>query len=173
MEPAHEYSIEDWLVHSTFGIGQIVGVEEKDISGARVQYFRIQTADSTYWIPVNRMDNQDLRPVSSTAEIQMVIAILLRPPEAMSTNHLLRKNDIQRVLLLNTLTDSARLMRDLRARQQERGTLNLEELYAFRALKQRLIDEWVVVTGEKAKQVDAKIDDLLNTYHASAENDES
>lgn len=171
MEPANEYSVEDWLVHSVFGIGQITGVEEKGISGAKVQYFRIQTADSTFWIPVDRADNQDLRPVSNMAEIQRVIRILLGPPEALSTKHQMRRNDIQRVLLLNTPADSARLIRDLRARQLQRGTLSLEELYALRALKQRLVEEWVVVTGEQAEQVVAKIDDLLNIYHASVEKD--
>jgi RNA polymerase-interacting CarD/CdnL/TRCF family regulator len=171
MKPSHEYSVEDWLVHAAFGMGQITGIEEKGISGENVQYFRIQTADSTYWIPVDRMDNQDLRPVSSTAEIQVIIAILLGPPQAMATKHQIRKNDIQRVLLLNSPADSARLIRDLRARQRERGELNMDELNAMRALKQRLVEEWVFVTGEHAEQVDAKIDDLLNAYHPPAEND--
>jgi RNA polymerase-interacting CarD/CdnL/TRCF family regulator len=171
MEPAHQYSVEDWLVHSAFGIGQIIGVEEKSISGAKVQYFKIKTADSTYWMPVDRMDSEDLRPVSGTADIEGVIAILLGPPEAMAQKHLVRKNDIQRLTLLNTPADTARLIRDLRAHQRARGTLNLEELYAFRALKQRLVEEWVVVTGEQAEQVDARIDDLLNGDHPSAEDD--
>ena len=171
MEPSHEYSVEDWLVHAVFGIGQITAVEEKGISGANVAYFRIQTADSTFWIPVDRMENQDLRPLFSKAEIQIVIAILLTPPEAMSSNHQMRKNDIHRVLLLNAPADSARLIRDLRARQRERGELNLEEHNALRALKQRLVDEWAMVTGEQADQVTSRIDDLLNTPHEPGQNE--
>jgi RNA polymerase-interacting CarD/CdnL/TRCF family regulator len=161
MEYSHEYAIDDWLVHATFGIGQITGVEEKGISGENVHYFKIQTADSTFWIPVDRMDGQELRPVASAADIQMAVAILLKPPQAMSSNHLVRKNDIQRVLLLNTLADSARLIRDLRARQRERGELHITEMNTLRSLKQRLLEEWIVATGERTEKVAAKIDELL------------
>jgi CarD family transcriptional regulator len=161
MESSHEYTVDDWLVHATFGIGQIKGIEEKGISGANVHYFKIQTADSTFWVPVDRSDGQELRPVSSAAEIQMAVAILLKPPQAMSSNHLVRKNDIQRVLLLNTLADSARLIRDLRARQRERGELHITEMNILRSLKQRLLEEWIVATGEQTEKVAAKIDELL------------
>lgn len=163
MDSSHVYSVEEWLVHSVFGVGQIVGVEEKGISGEGVQYFRIQTADSTFWIPVDRMDGQELRPLSSAEEIEVVIDILQRPPKAMRSKHQMRRDDIRRVLLLNKPDDTARLLRDLRARQRERGELNMEELNSLRSLKQRLVDEWVAVTGESADTIAETIDELLNS----------
>ena len=90
----------------------------------------------------------------------------------MSPNYKMRQIRIRRVQEQNTPRAVARLVRDLKALQRAKGPLNQAERSAFRNLRQRLVEEWVVVTGEKAKQVDAKIDDLLNTYHASAENDE-
>lgn len=171
MASSHEYSVKDWLVHSAFGIGQIIGVEEKSISGTNVRYFRVRATNSTFWIPIDRMDGQELRPLSNAAEIEKVIAILLRPPKAMSPNHQLRRNEIQRVLLLRSPIDSARLIRDLRARQRERGGLNLEELNAMRSLKERLVEEWVLVTGEQAEAVASEIDDLLDSPQSPAEDD--
>ncbi|MFN2138214.1 MAG: CarD family transcriptional regulator [Candidatus Promineifilaceae bacterium] len=168
MESSHEYLIDDWLVHAAFGIGQIVGIEEKGISGTSVAYFKIRTTDSTFWVPVDRMDGEEMRPLFGIADIQLVIAALLRPPRAMPSNSQMRKNEIQRVLLLNSPVDSARLVRDLRARQRERGSLNLEELNAMRSLKRRLVEEWGMVTGSSADTIDSEIDDLLNARQPPA-----
>ena len=169
MESSHAYSVEDWLVHAFLGIGQIKAIELKNISGENVQYYRIKTTDSTFWIPVDRMDSQELRPLSTPVEIQLATAILLRPPKAMSSDHKMRKNDIRRVQLKNSLEDIARLIRDLRARQLERGELALEELNAMRALKQRLVEEWSVITGEKTDNIASTVEKLLNDQNLAAD----
>ena len=162
MEPSHAYSEEDWLVHTFYGIGQIKGVEVKRISGEKVSYFRIQTTDSTFWMPVDQMDSEVLRPLSSLEEIQLAIATLQRPPKSMSSDHNARKNRIRRVQLQNTPEDTARLIRDLRARQRDRGELNLEESSAIRTLKQRLVEEWSLVMDKKSEKVASRLDDLLD-----------
>ena len=87
----------------------------------------------------------------------------------MSSDHKMRKNDIRRVQQNNTLEDIARLIRDLRARQRERGELALEELNAMRALKQRLVEEWAIITGEKTDKIASKLEDLLNDQQPPAD----
>ena len=162
MESPHTYSIEDWIVHNVFGIGQIMSVEVKSISGAKVQYFRIQTKDSTFWIPIDRMNSAEMRPLSTKVEIQSVIAVLHRPSRAMSSDYKKRDNAIRCVRRENKLEDIARLIRDLRARQLERGELNLDELKAMRASKQQLVEEWSIVTGERKDKVASRLDELVN-----------
>ena len=156
------YSEEDWLAHSYYGIGQIKGIEAKGISGASVDYFRIQTSDSTFWVPVDRMASEKIRPVSTLEEFHLAIAILQRPPKEMSPDHKVRKTRIQRVQLQNTLEDIARLIRDLRARQRDKGKYSLNENDAVRTLRQRLADEWSVITGKNVKNVTSSIDALLD-----------
>lgn len=62
MNASHIYAVADWFEHTYYGIGQIKGIEAKDISGASVDYFWIQTTDSTFWVPVDRMDSEKNRP---------------------------------------------------------------------------------------------------------------
>ena len=162
MNASHIYAEEDWLAHSYYGIGQIKGIEVKNISGASVDYFRIQTTGSTFWVPVDRMDSEKMRPVSTLEEFRLAIAILQRPPKEMSPDHQVRKTRIQRVQLQNTLEDIARLIRDLRARQRDRGKYNLGENNAVRTFKQRLVDEWSVVTGKNVESVTSSLDTLLD-----------
>ena len=132
MKSSHAYSEQDWLVHTHYGIGQIKGIEVKGISGTQVSYFRIETADSTFWVPVDQMDSEKMRPLSTPEEIQLAIAVLQRPPQEMSSDHNARKNRIRAVNLQNSPEDIARLIRDLRGRQIIRGELNLEESSAIR-----------------------------------------
>lgn len=168
MDQTIAYTKKDWLVHTHYGIGQIKAIEEKGISGANVRYFRIETTDSTYWMPIDQMDSEKIRPLSSPEEIQLVIAVLSRPPQEMSADHNARKNRIRSVNLQNTPEGTARLIRDLRARQQKRGELSMEETSAIRSLKQKLVEEWSLVTGKNAEKIASKLDDLLNNHHLPA-----
>lgn len=162
MESSHTYTEKSWLVHAHYGIGQIAGIEVKSISGKKVQYYRIRTTDSTFWVPVNQMDGEIMRPLSTPEEIQLAVTILQKPPKEMSADHNTRKNRIRRVQLQNIPEDIARLIRDLRARQRSKGVYNLEERNAMRSLKQRLVEEWAIVTGKKTEKIAARLDDLLD-----------
>ena len=162
MNASHIYAEEDWLAHSYYGIGQIKGIEVKNISGASVDYFRIQTTGSTFWVPVDRMDSEKMRPVSTLEEFRLAIAILQRPPKEMSPDHQVRKTRIQRVQLQNMPQDIARLIRDLRARQRDKGKYSLNENDAVRTLRQRLADEWSVITGRNVENVTSIFDSLLD-----------
>jgi CarD family transcriptional regulator, regulator of rRNA transcription len=156
------YDVGDWLVHTSYGIGQIKAVEVKDISGEKVSYFRIETVDSTFWVPVNRTDGDELRPLSSPEEVSEAAAILLRPPRTMSSDHKVRNNNIRSVTAENNFDDIARMVRDLQGRQRNRGESNYQERNAMRALKQQLVEEWALVTGEDEDTVARRIDALLN-----------
>jgi hypothetical protein len=87
----------------------------------------------------------------------------------MSDNYKTRQSRIQRVQTRNTPRATARLIRDLRARQREKGALNKTERSAFRTLKERLVEEWAIVSGTKAEKVTSKLNNLLNPHQASAD----
>ena len=169
MEEIREYSKGDWIVHSHYGIGQIKGIDKKGISGEETRYYRIQTTDSTFWMPVDQMDSEILRPLSSPAEIQKAVAALQKPAKEMSSNYKTRQSRIRDVQDRNTPRAIARLIRDLRARQREKGALNKTERSAFRTLKQRLVEEWAIVTDAKSEKIASKLDNLLNPNATAAE----
>jgi RNA polymerase-interacting CarD/CdnL/TRCF family regulator len=165
MDSSRAYSKEDWLVHAHYGTGQIKDIEVKRISGENVRYFRIQANDCTYWMPVTKMDRLIIRPISSLEEIRLVVVILQRPPKEMSPDHNMRKNRIRSVQLQNVPEDIARLVRDLQARRRDKGKYNTDEYKIIRTLKQRLVDEWSIVTGENENKVKSNLDALINRQH--------
>jgi RNA polymerase-interacting CarD/CdnL/TRCF family regulator len=168
-EETRTYAAEDWIVHSQFGIGQIKGVDVKGISGEETSYFRIKTTDSTFWMPVDQMDSEVLRPLSTPEDIQQAITVLKNPPEEMSSNYKIRQIRIRQARIRNTPKAIARLIRDLKALQREKGILNSTERSAFRTLKQRLVEEWSLVTGIKTDKIALKLENLLNRRQPAAE----
>ncbi len=162
MEETRAYSKGDWIVHSLYGIGQIKGVDTKGISGEKTHYYRIQTTDSTFWVPVDQMDSEVLRPLSTPEEIQQAIAALQKPAKEMPPNYKTRQSRIQRVRDRNTPRAIARLIRDLRAYKRKKGALNKTERSAYRTLRERLVKEWAIVAGTEAEKITPKLDRLLD-----------
>ncbi|MCP4415538.1 MAG: hypothetical protein GY805_02880 [Chloroflexi bacterium] len=162
MEEIYTYSEGEWIVHSRYGIGKIEGVDVKEISGEKTSYFRISTTDSIFWMPMEQMDSDILRPLSTPEEIQQAIVALQKPAEEMSANFQIRQNRIQDTQILNTPKAIARLVRDLRARRRDKGGLNSTERTAFRTLKQRLVEEWAIVTGAKTEKIESKLNNLID-----------
>ncbi|MEM7119533.1 MAG: CarD family transcriptional regulator [Chloroflexota bacterium] len=156
---------EKWVVHAQYGIGQIKGVDEKEISGEKAQYYRVKTKNSTFWVPTNQINNEMLRPLSAPEDIQEAIDILQKSPKSMSPNAKIRQTRIRETRQRNTPQAIARLIRDLRELQREKTILNQNERSALQNLKQRLAEEWAVVVGLKAEQAAVKLDALLNVRH--------
>lgn len=169
MAESHSFSKGDWIVHSHYGTGQIKGIDTRSISGEDTKYFRIKTSDSTFWIPVDQMDSEVLRPLSTPEEIDQAIATLQKPPEQMSSNHKVRQSRIRQARIHNTPQAIAQIIRDLRAYRRKKGVLNETERNAFQVLKQRLVEEWALVTGTKTERVASKLDTLLEPQQASTD----
>ncbi|KAA3661485.1 MAG: hypothetical protein DWQ04_16345 [Chloroflexi bacterium] len=164
MTESQSYSVGDWIVHSQYGIGQLKGVDVKGISGEEINYYRVQTADSTFWVPFDQMDGDKLRPVSTTEEIQLAIDALQKPPQEMSSNFKIRQIRIKEALVGNTPQASAGIIRDLRALQRKKGILNQSERDALRIIKQRLVDEWAIVSDVNTNEVMLKVESLLESH---------
>lgn len=161
MQELQVYSEGDWIVHAHYGMGQIKDIEVKGISGEEKDYFRVETTNSTFWMPVEQEDSELVRPVSTFEEIQEAVAVLKNDPREMSSNYKTRQSRIQEAKARNTPKTIARLIRDLRARKRAKGMLNGNERSAFNSLKQRLTEEWAIVAGVKTKQVEATLNNLL------------
>ena len=156
------FNSQDWIVHRHFGIGQIQCIEVKKISGEAQSYYRADSSDGTFWIPVDQIEGELIRPLATPDELQEAVDALARPPRAMQQNHILRNSRIQTVRQHNTPLAIARLIRDLRARRRERGDLNRAERSALKILSRRLINEWSLVRGIERDTVEERLERLLD-----------
>lgn len=154
--------INAWVVHRQFGIGRIIEIEEKSISGAETPYYRIEGVDHTiYWVPVEDVDCEQLRPLAELDELQEALDILYKPAKKMAKNHKTRKSRIKDVRLRNSPLAMARIIRDLRARRYKQKILNQTERQALENFTHRLAQEWALVTGKDPEEAGAAFERLL------------
>ena len=91
------YSSGDWIVHRHHGVGQIKGTEVMNIGGSKSEYYKVQTDDSTFWLPLEKLDADLLRPLSSPAEMQEALDVIGLSPQEMNANPTDRKIQISKI----------------------------------------------------------------------------
>jgi RNA polymerase-interacting CarD/CdnL/TRCF family regulator len=156
------YTPGDWISHCYHGIGQIEAVERKRIGDQESAYFRIKMANNTFWIPVDQMDNDQIRPTVSNAHFQEAVEVLREPPKVMDSSLNTRRARIKRVVADNVPKETARLIRDLRARRRESKGLNQTERQALRELTKRFLQEWALCAGLTMSQARRRLNRQLH-----------
>ena len=145
----------DWIVHSYYGVGQITGMETKQIEDTKTRYYRVEANNSIFYVPVKNIDNERIRPVASQYMMRKVRKILQETPEEMSPDHNIRKRQITDLLSDCSLATTAQLIRDLTARKVE-FSLNDHEEKTLEKLTERLVLEWSI-----AQQIDLEKANIL------------
>jgi len=139
-------------MHSHFGAGQVLGTETKQVSGGEKSYYKIETSNSTLWLPFDGLDDSKIRPISTPEEFQKAIDALREEPEEMDPNATERKKKIEDVKSANIPEETAKLIRDVWQRQWGEKGLYDWEREAWRFLSSRLVQEWTLCVGISAKE---------------------
>ena len=169
-DDAIDYAEGDWVVHCHHGLGQIEAIKRKRVGELEKSYFCIKMADSVLWIPVDQLDTQQFRPLADKSRIKEAVAILKKPPKDMASNLSRRQAQIKQVVDNNIPTETARLIRDLRARRREKKGLNQSERRALRDLTRRFLQEWSVCVGLPLKQARRQLNSQLRRRQSTAKN---
>jgi RNA polymerase-interacting CarD/CdnL/TRCF family regulator len=149
-----------WVVHNSYGVGQIRGYETKMINGKEVAYYRVETDNSTFWIQLDQLDSERLRPLSTKGEFNEAIKVLKLPPREMNPDHNHRKLMINNVRSDPSLIHMARLVRDLNARCMKKD-LNTTEKEALTHFSTRLLEEWVACMQISVEEAHSALNRLL------------
>jgi CarD family transcriptional regulator len=74
------FKIGDKAVYPTHGVGEIVGIETKEVSGHQKTFYIMRTIDTgmTVMVPTENISSVGLRPVISSAEAKRVFNFLKR-----------------------------------------------------------------------------------------------
>jgi len=159
----------DWIVHLVYGIGQVEEIENKSIAGEAREYYRVKADESVFWVPVEGMDENTVRPLASPRRIRRALKILQEAPEKMASNYKIRRKRIRETTLDGALRSDIELMRDMFARQTNRG-LNPTEEESFRSLKTRFLKEWSLSLNVDIEEARQNFNRLLQQSREISEN---
>jgi len=133
----------DWVVHTYYGIGQIIGIEKKQIDDEKLNYFKVKSENSVFFIPVENIDIERVRPISSEYKLKKAIKILKSPAESFEDDHTLRKRQITELMTDSSIETTAAVIRDLTNQRQGNG-LNDHEDKALEKLTHQMATEWAI-----------------------------
>lgn len=154
----------DTVMHWTYGIGQIVNLEERSISGSKTLYYAVQVGDMTVWVPADKKLGSRLRTPSSKSHFQQLLAILSRPSEPLPEDRLERKTRLMELLQDGRPESLCQVIRDLTAYQKQQvRPLNDNDQMVLKQSRKTLLGEWGFVLSITPAQADHELHRLLTS----------
>lgn len=150
----------DWLVHTYYGIGQIKSIEKKQIDDEKLKYFKVQTANSIFFVPVENIDAERVRAISSQYKLNKAIKILKSPAELFEEDHTLRKRQLSASMMDSSIENTAQIVRDLTNHRTIKN-LNDHEDKALEKLSYQLAQEWSLTQNIDIEAAQKKLFDTL------------
>jgi RNA polymerase-interacting CarD/CdnL/TRCF family regulator len=154
------YSRGDWIVHLAHGIGQVRRIEKKTLGGNKAKYFRVENKDSIFWVPVEKVEESRIRPVSSRYQLRKALKVLKKPPREETLNYKQRQALIKETRSDGSLPMICELVRDLTAMQNSKplGENDRRSLIFFKNL---LLQEWSICADMTIEDVKSRFKELL------------
>lgn len=154
------FQVGEKVVHWSFGPGEIIRLDEKELAGRRELYYVVRMRDLTIWVPVEAQDKPSLRAITPAEKFKQLFSILSSPAEPLSLDRLERKNYLTEMLRDGDPASICRVIRDLatftRGKKKNESDLQLLE----RAQK-FLIDEWRIALSVTHSEAEAQLRHLL------------
>jgi RNA polymerase-interacting CarD/CdnL/TRCF family regulator len=131
----------DPVMHWTYGLGQIVRLEERALSGSNSLYYAVKIQDMTVWVPADNQLDSRLRAPTAQADFKNLLAILSSPAEPLPEDRHERKIRLQEMLKDGHAESLCRIIRDLYTFQKAKS-LNENDQRILKQLRHILAGEW-------------------------------
>lgn len=156
------YKIGDPVMHWTYGFGQVVGLEERALSGQATLYYAVKLHDLTVWVPADDNLDSRLRPPTTAAGFEKLFAILSGSEEPLSDDRHERKLHLVEQLKDGRAESLCRVIRDLFA-FQKRKSLNENDQHLMKRVQSVLLGEWEFSLSIPPTQAASDLHRLLNS----------
>jgi len=154
----------DTVMHWTYGIGQIVNLEERDLSGSKTLYYAVQVRDMTVWVPADSKVGSRLRTPTPKFRFKRLLAVLSGPSEPLPEDRLERKARLLELLQDGRPESLCQVIRDLSAYQKQKsGPINDNDQMVLKQSRNTLLGEWGFVLSITHAQAELELHHLLTS----------
>jgi CarD family transcriptional regulator len=155
-----DFHIGDKVIHSTYGMGEIVHIEEKVIHDCPTNCYVVRTNELTIWIPINDLHQHSLRTPTLPDEFVRLFSILTSPGEALPEDRLLRKDQLIAHMKNGQLASICHVVRDLTQFKRIKKLSEQEKSILERAMNS-LLTEWIYSLGVSQYQAQQAMTKML------------
>lgn len=155
-----EFHDGDPVMHWTYGLGTIMRLEERNLSGSNMLYYAVQIGDMTVWVPADDELKNRLRSPTLKAKFMRLLKILSDASEMLPIDRQER-----RLLLLDWLKNGSaeslcRVIRDLSA-FRDAHQLNETDQALLKRSQHALLGEWGFAFSLTPAQAEIELTRLL------------
>jgi CarD family transcriptional regulator len=163
-----EFDAGDYVVHPSYGVGNIVRLEEKRLAETELRlYYVLAVENSTVWVPVQSTGATGLRRVTPRQDLDQYRRVLKSKPTVLDRDHHKRRAEITERLKRGSFLTVCETTRDLTAHGW-RKPLNDVDASLLQKVRDNLCREWAASAGVTVADAAREVDELLqagqNTY---------
>ncbi len=135
------FHIGDKVIHSAYGLGEIVQIEEKMINDHLMNCYVVRASELMVWIPIKDLPQHSLRVPALPEEFIRLYSILTGPGEELLKDRVLRKEQLLTQMRDGQLASIFRVVRDLTSFKRSKK-LNDQERSILERATSSLLTEW-------------------------------
>ncbi len=154
------FHIGDKVIHWTHGLGEIVQIEEKIIHDHPTNCYVVCTPDLMIWIPIDDLQQNNLRVPTPPEEFVKLFDILTSPSEKLLEDRVLRKDQLMAQMNDGQLASIFRVVRDL-THFKHNTKLNDREKSILERAVNSLLTEWTYTLGISQNQAQLAMMSML------------
>ncbi len=154
------FQIGDQVIHWVYGLGEIIQLDEKVLSGKSSKYYVVRMSNMTLWVPMNEAGEHHLRLPTQAKDFKKLVNILASPGETLPPDRHARRMYLTELLEDGTLASICRVVRDLEHYKKENRTNEYDHSILERA-RGSLVTEWSVALSKPVGEVEHELNELL------------
>ena len=155
-----EFNVGDQVVHWTFGVGKIIGVEERALADQTALFYLVQVRDLTICVPVDTRTESRLRAPKSSLDFKELFAILQGSGELLADDRFVRKSQLRKELADGKAESICLVIRDLTALARKKS-LNDDDKNILRRAESLLCAEWAYSLSVPLTQAEGDLQQML------------
>ncbi len=155
-----QFSVGDSVVHSTYGLGEIIGLEERTLAGKNILYYMVKIQDLTVCVPADASVKGRLRAPTPQREFKKLFAILSGPGQALPNDRFERRTQLHQKLEDGKIEAVCGVVRDLFSSDQIKRLNEYDKNILNRAWNS-LRGEWGFSLSMPLAQVEIELRHLL------------
>ena len=162
-----DFHVGDSVMHWTYGLGQIVGLEERILSEQKTLYYAVKVRDLTIWVPADDNLENRLRAPTTPAGFKQLFTILTSSSEPLPDDRQERRLLLREQLKDGRAESLCRVIRDLFAFQQARS-LNENDQNLLKRTREALLGEWGFALSIPPMKAESELHRLLTSKAVGA-----
>lgn len=158
----YPFSDGDYVVYPKHGVGKVVGIENREISGAKLELYvvRFEKERMTLRVPVDKAESSGMRRLSSQATLEEAFLTLKGKARVKRTMWSRRAQEYEAKINSGSLVLIAEVVRDL-FRKDDQPEQSYSERQIYEAALTRLARELAAVEAIDEAEAMSKLEKVL------------